>query len=113
MIRYGFFSQSKFESNMNQLNRFIRSAIVTNKQFPYVGTLLYGNYYVMDTGEVSLLTHISFEKDHTDKEHNDLIYMGKIAGFSHYPEEIMKKEEYSDPITIRCLYGPEFINSIR
>lgn len=101
---YAFFSQSNFEKNKLLLNEYTLEIIKINRGYPLVGTLFYGTYYLTQDNRIVFTTFLSYDPDGEDYRYTDKVCLGEIKKFSHYPEEILKKEDYSDEITQFYLY---------
>jgi hypothetical protein len=101
---YAFFSQSNFDNNKQLLNEYTLEIIKINRSYPLIGTFFYGTYYLTQDDRIVFTTFLSYDPEGKDYRYTDKVCLGEIKKFSHYPEEILKKEEYSDEITQFYLY---------
>lgn len=111
--KFAYFSQTHFDKNKLYLTKFLKSVILNNRSYPSVCTHLYGSYLKTDLFDNPVLvTRVTIHPDGSTYNYNDKIFLGKVIGFSHYPEEVLKPEEYADPDTQRVLYSDYFLNAL-
>lgn len=110
--KFVFFSQIHFDFNRQQSLRLFREIVRTNKRYPSICTHLYGCFFKVENSiNPVFATHITAHRDGDTYKYEDKIFLGRVVSFSHYPEEIIKPEDYSDPVSQYVLYSDYFINA--
>lgn len=111
--KFAYFSLSHFTKNQSRSMELLKRVVTNNKRYPSVCTHLYGSYLKTDLFDNPVLvTCVTIHPDGSTYNYDDKIFLGKVIGFSHYPEEVLKPEEYADPDTQRVLYSDYFLNAL-